>query len=237
MTVQPLFTLGDYDFVDFGCSTGGSIQFAQKTLGGVRGLGLDINAAKVEAAKRAGFEAQLADVTALDPERLGTVRFVTMLHFLEHLTSLDLADQCIRAACRVADEYVFIRQPFFDADRYLEACGLRLYWSHWHGHRNHMKAADFQAILDDLLARRKIRRFVLFNRTPVVDSDDPCIHPLSSPINQHQWDGQVHDPKPYYKFQLPVYREIGAFIYTRAERLDEKPQRCLLSCEVMCDRS
>lgn len=213
------------------------MRFAQQKLGGSRGVGLDIDQKKVDASRRAGFDAQLADVTGIDATSTGTVRFVTMMHFLEHLYTLEMAQKCIRSACSIADEFVFIRQPFFDADDYLAGLGLRLYWSHWHGHRNHMKAGDFQGILEDLLAQGQIRRFILFNRTKIADSDNPCVHPLSSPINQHQWEAGKHDPKEYCVFHTPVYREIGAVIHTRAPRLDEKPRRCLLSCDVFCDRS
>jgi hypothetical protein len=235
MTVQPSATFDGYDFVDFGCSSGGSMQFAKHKLGGSRGVGLDIDQNKVDASRRAGFDAHVADVTAIDANSTGTVRFVTMMHFLEHLYTLEMAEKCIRSACSIADEFVFIRQPFFDADDYLAEFGLRLYWSHWHGHRNHMTAADFQRILEDLLSQGQIRRFILFNRTKITDSDDPCVHPLSSPINQHQWEAGKHAPKDYHEFDTGVYREVGAIIQTRAPKLDEKPLRLLLSCEVFCD--
>ena len=52
----------DYDFLDFGCSKGGSMEFAQATFGG-RGLGLDIDPAKVAASKAAGFDAAVQDVS------------------------------------------------------------------------------------------------------------------------------------------------------------------------------
>ena len=158
MSTELNINLSLYDFVDFGCSKGGSIDFAVKKLGGSRGVGLDVDPRKVEATRQAGYEAHIADVSELDPEKLGTTRFVVMAHFLEHLPTLDAASRCIRSAVRVADEFVFIRQPYFDADEYLASLGLRLYWSHWRGHKNHMKAADFHDILGDLLARRKIRR-------------------------------------------------------------------------------
>lgn len=235
MTVQSSPSFEGYDFVDFGCSSGGSMRFAQGKLGGIRGVGLDIDQNKVNASRRAGFDAQVADVTRIDPNTTGTVRFVTMMHFLEHLYSLEMAQQCIRTACSIADEFVFIRQPFFDADEYLERLGFRLYWSHWHGHRNHMKAGDFQELLDDLLAQGKIRRFILFNRAIIPDSDDPCVHPLSSPINQPKWEAGKHDPKEYTQFRIPVYRELGALIHTRSSKLDEKPRRLLLSCDVFHD--
>ena len=35
--------LAPYDFVDFGCSSGGSIKFAMERLGGVNGIGVDLD--------------------------------------------------------------------------------------------------------------------------------------------------------------------------------------------------
>lgn len=227
--------LNNFDFVDFGCSSAGSMRFAQNKLGGTRGLGLDIDPKKVEASINAGFEALVADVRQLDPQQLGTVRFVVMSHFLEHLPWIEEARACINSACAIADKYVLIRQPFFDADDYLSALGLKLFWSDWHGHKTHMKIDDFHNALSALLTRRKICRYLLFNRTRIYDSDDPCIHPLSSPKDQHQWEKETHSPKPYYRFQRRVYREVGALIYTRARKLDEKPRRFLLSCDLMYD--
>ena len=225
----------DFDFVDFGCSTGGSMEFARGRLGGVRGLGLEMDPAKVAACRKAGFEAHEIDVSTLDPRRTGTVRFSVLSHFLEHLPSLKLAGKCIESAIAVSDEFVLIRQPYFDADYYLKALGLNLYWSNWIGHKNHMMARDFRDILDPLLARRRFRRYFMFSRSRIADSNDPCLHPLSSPIDQCEWDAAVHGEKPFYNFSVPVYREIGVLIHTRARKLDEKPRRFLLSCDVTHD--
>lgn len=211
------------------------MEFSVKKLGGGRGLGLDIDPRKVEASRMAGYEAQVADVSQLDARHFGTTRFVVMTHFLEHLPSVGVAGRCIRSAVSAADEFVFVRQPYFDADAYLASLGLRLYWSHWRGHRNHMRAADFQTILTDLLARRKIRRYVLFARTRVTDSFDSALHPISSPMDQHEWRAEKHASKPFFEFPVPVYREIGAIIHTRNRNLSEAPRRFLLSCDLIYD--
>lgn len=235
MNVQQQLSLAGYDFVDFGCGTGGSIEFAINKLGGTQGVGLDIDPRKVAESQRRGFAALQADATSLDPKQLGTVRFAVMANYLEKLPNRDLAAKSIQAAVAVANEFVLIRQPFFDADEYLKALGLKLYWSDWRGHKNHMSTLDFRFILDELLHRRKIRRYVLFYRTRIVDSDDPCVHSLSSPREQQAWDATRHPPKPYYKLGFPVYREIGVLIHTRDRKLPEPPRRFLLRCDKVYD--
>jgi predicted RNA methylase len=43
----------EYDFLDFGAGSGGSIELCEKLFGG-RGLGIDIDPKKIKAAQRAG---------------------------------------------------------------------------------------------------------------------------------------------------------------------------------------
>lgn len=158
-----------------------------------------------------------------------------MAHFLERLPNMDAAERCIRTAVAVANEFVLIRQPFFDADEYLKALGLKLHWSDWRATKNRMRTSNFRSVLDELLDDRKIRRYVLFHKTRIVDSDDPCIHPQSSPSDQQAWDAIRHPPKPYYKFGIAVFREVGALIHTRDRKLSEPPRRFLLQCDVSYD--
>ena len=105
-------------------------------------MSLDINPKKVAAARAAGFDAKVADLTKLDPEDIGTVRFVIMSHFLEHLPDCKAAQACIESACGIAEKFVIIRQPYFDADGYLFSLGLKLYWSDWAGHPYHMSSLE-----------------------------------------------------------------------------------------------
>src|SRR5690606_2519300 len=100
-----------HDFYDFGCSQGGSIAHAMKHFGGKCGLGIDVDARKVEATRARGFEAEVLDILTL-PEKK-QVRFVTMMHFLEHLDSYATASAMLRMACAVSREFVYVAQPFF----------------------------------------------------------------------------------------------------------------------------
>jgi cyclopropane fatty-acyl-phospholipid synthase-like methyltransferase len=45
----------DCDLIDFGCSKGGSLRYAQSVLGGANSIGLDISASKVQQTWGIGF--------------------------------------------------------------------------------------------------------------------------------------------------------------------------------------
>jgi hypothetical protein len=213
-----------YDFLDFGCSGGGSIIYVTRIFPGVRGLGLDVDPRKVAKAKEAGFDAEVCDVASLTaaPDQ---VRFVVMSHFLEHLTGRKPAFDCLLAAARVATEFVVIRQPWFDADGYLFGLGLKFYWSHWRGHRYHMTALEMQQCMEALASQGAIEQYALFGRKPVRDSGDPSVHPLASPVDQHEWDKTVHPPKPSVAFGIPIYRELCAVAVRNGGQIDELARR------------
>jgi SAM-dependent methyltransferase len=62
-----------FDFIDLGCSRGGSVKHCVRRFGAERGLGVDLDEGKVQDARAAGVEAVRADATALQDE----VRFVS----------------------------------------------------------------------------------------------------------------------------------------------------------------
>jgi hypothetical protein len=202
--------LEGFDFLDFGCSDGGSMDFARRALGGQRGLGLDLSPAKVAKSISRGNEARVADITIA--RFVGNVRFVLMSHFLEHLRDIEQARLCIEAAVRCAREYVLIQQPYFDADGYLFERGLKLAWSDWRGHPNHVTAVQFHSIASRLLAQRKITNFIIGRRMRIMDSDDASVHPLQSPPNQQLWVAGVHPAKPATSFDFLVFRELFVMI-------------------------
>lgn len=206
----------EYDFVDFGASTGGCIDFGCRKLGGVRGLGIDLDPVKVERMRSTGYACILGDVTALDLPA-GSVRFVTMSHVLEHLPSLDAVGLALAEAARIATDFIFIQGPYFDADDYLAELGLKFYWSDWHGHPCHLTTTQ----LKTLLAPLPFDDVRMMLRQPVIDSSDPCIHPVASPPDQHEYNPAAHPPKPQVKFKrgwfrkARLYREFVCFARRR----------------------
>jgi hypothetical protein len=215
--VRNAIDISGYDFLDFGCSRGGSIDFARRALDGKRGLGLDIDERKVRRAQEAGFEAIVADVTRSQLQ--GTVRFVLLSHFLEHLPSMDAVTVSIATAIRCAREFVLVQQPYFDADGYLFEHGLKLSWSDWSSHTAHITSLQLYSILKRFEADGQVKRFLIGRRMRVRDSRDPLILPVQSGRDQLAWDADKHSIKPDLLFDFPVFREIFALALVDSERI------------------
>ena len=201
--------LADYDFLDFGASKGRCIEFAKERLGGKRGLGIDIDPRKLEAMRALGYDCMAGDVANLDLPP-NSVRFVTMSHFLEHLPDLATVRKAVENAARVATDFIFIQGPFFDAEDELHSAGLKFYWADWSGHPCHLTIAQ----LTTILAALGLDHLALAH-SPVESSLDPTIHPLATPRNSHAYNAEVHPPKPFVKFDPPLYREIVCLVRLR----------------------
>lgn len=204
-----------YDFVDLGCGDGGSIRFCQKRFGAGRGIGIDLDPAKVAKARTAGVDAFQADATQLGGEK--QVAFVSMMDFLEHLPSLEVAEEVIRSASAIATDFLFISHPSFEGEEYLETIGLRQYWWHWSGHRNHLHVSDYCTIFD----RLGLRQYLIRYREPILDSMHCSILTSDMPTNQHEFDPTKHRPKPYVRFAQPLWRGQHIYVALRAFAPDE----------------
>lgn len=201
----------EFDFLDFGCSTGGSIDMAKKLFRASRGLGIDNSPKKIEAARAQGYDAMLYDIADL-PGKV-CVRFCVMSHFLEHVASRNDVAAYIRKACALSREFVFIQQPYFDADGYLFHRGLKLFWSDWRGHPNCMTTLMFHNLLAPMRAEGKIGDFSIHFHHPITSSKDPAVHSVRSARDQFEYDAAIHPPKPMDdKFDFPVFRETVVWI-------------------------
>jgi methyltransferase family protein len=216
----PTVDLKDFDFVDFGCSAGGSIDWARKRFAGRRGLGVDLSEAKVAAARAAGHDAVQADAARIG-QFDGKVRFATMIHFLEHLPSIDAARKVTATALSISRDFLYVRQPWFDSDGGLMREGLKLYWSHWRGHPLPMTSLQAYVLFDALVAARKCARFAIYGRGPIGSSDHSAVVPLRAPGEGHQYDPARDGPKPSIEFE-GVFAELVVVAAPRhAERIAE----------------
>jgi hypothetical protein len=216
----PTVDLREFDFVDFGCSAGGSIDWAARRFGGKRGLGIDISPDKVASARGAGHEAMLADATRVD-QFSGKVRFATMVHFLEHLPSIEAARKVTAAALSISRDFLYIRQPWFDSDGALMRLGLKLYWSHWRGHPLPMSSLQAFSIFDELTSTRRCARFAIYGRGPITTSDHEAVAPLTAPGESHRYEAERDGPKPSMALE-GVFTELVVIAAPRhAERIED----------------
>ncbi|MFO0687838.1 MAG: class I SAM-dependent methyltransferase [Myxococcota bacterium] len=167
--MQDVLDLEPYDFLDYGCSDGRSLELAVHGLGGVRGLGLDSSTEKVEQAKTRGHDAIEVDATRM-PKCRGSVAFAILSHFLEHLPGVRDASRCLRHAIGVSQRFVYVQQPWFDSDFHLFRRGLKLYWSNWTGHTNRMTTLAFHSILQPLVRQSRLARYCLYGRDRIASS-------------------------------------------------------------------
>jgi SAM-dependent methyltransferase len=216
----PTVDLAPFDFVDFGCSAGGSIDWAARRFGGRRGLGVDISPDKVAAARAAGHEAMLADAARLD-QFAGKVRFSTMVHFLEHLPSIEAARKVTATALSISRDFLYVRQPWFDSDGALMRLGLKLYWSHWRGHPLPMTSLQAFILFDELRSARKCARFAIYGRGPIASSGHDAVVPLTAPGEEHQYEPGRDGPKPDVALD-GVFTELVVVAAPRhAERVED----------------
>lgn len=202
--------LSHYDFLDFGCSTGGSLTHCRKRFKAGAGLGVDIDPAKIREALANGLDALVADPHGLRGTKL--VRFVSMMQFLEHLPSLKEVERAIAKAAELATDFLYIHHPSFEDEHFLLSQGLRLYYHDWHGHRTHVMWSDFSRIFERLdLLQYHVRPIL-----PIRDSRSPVVIPSGAPRDQHEYDASRHGPKRFVRFPVPVFQHLEIFVALRA---------------------
>jgi capsular polysaccharide biosynthesis protein len=198
-----------YDFIDLGCSKGGSISHCMSRFGVERGLGIDLDPKKVKSTEEAGFDAVVAD--ALDLGLDGKVSFVSMLDFCEHLPDLAAVEKVIAAAANSAQDFLYIKHPSFEGEARVETLGLRQYWWNWTGHTTHPRIVDYCAIFQRLgLSTYEIRYL-----GRVADSQHPSIIPTSMPIDQSEADARSLADNPNITFWPPLWRRQDIFVALR----------------------
>jgi len=162
-----------YDFIDLGCSKGGSLKHCMARFEVARGIGVDINANKVALTKEAGYEAVVADARNL--AGVGTVSFVSMMNFLEHLPDLQMVEDVIASAAKVARDFLFIRNPSFEGMEWSEVTGYQQYWWHWPFHPSKIKVSDLCDMFDSIGLGPYSIRFV----DRVTDTAHETVVPMS----------------------------------------------------------
>ena len=216
-----------YDFVDLGCSKGGSIRHCVERFDVGRGLGVDLDPAKVERTREAGFDALVADAAELRLD--GQVSFVSMLDFCEHLPNLEVVREVIAAAANSARDFLYIKHPSFEGQQQVEAMGLRQYWWDWHGHTAHIRVADYCRMFEELGLNTYMIRYL----GEITHSRHPSIVPTSTPRDLSQEAAAAIVEVPDAIFSPPLWRRQDIFV---ALRPFERGEWASVVCPTASDR-
>lgn len=194
------------DYLDLGCKKGGSFEFCKKVLGGTTGIGIDLNIDYVCQFKNEVAEAIVGNIIEL-PIKSKSVKFVNISHVLEHLPDWESVEKVILESCRVANDFVFIKGPYFDADEYLSKYSLKFFWSDATWHKTHIKTSQ----LSKFLRHNKIK-FSIYGKKQIVDSSHHTILPISAPQNQLKYETYRHGKKNFIKFDRDLFQEMICII-------------------------
>ncbi len=197
---------GEFGFADFGCGSGGSIDYCQTRFKRGKGLGFDKKPVKIEACKESGFPIVGANVLELDfPD--SCIQYASMMDFLEHLPEQDDAVKILEVAKRMAKSFIFIRHPSFEDIDYLARFDLKIDWTDWNGHTNMMTIADFESVFEEL----GLPEYTIIPRTQIFDSYHPAIVPKSSPSDTVRYKDEL-GPKEQVYFTKPIWSQFEIFV-------------------------
>jgi len=212
-----------FDFLDFGCSSGGSLTLAKKRFGGKAGLGIDNSPEQCALARKNGFKVLCADArTVVLPKK--SVKFSMLAHFLEHLPNIAATTAVLHTATQASTDFLFIEGPSFDFDMYLRNRGLKFFWTDGCGHHNLLQLHTLKNIIGKLPAHSYT---VMLEQPFVKDSSSRDIHSLKSPYNVTYYDKKIHPPKPLVRFDKNIFRSFIVFVWLRD--LTVKTRKHLLS--------
>lgn len=201
------------DFIDFGCGTGGSIDWDKNRFGGDNYIGIDNRLSNVQIAINKGYNVILGDITN-DNLKLPQSRYITMLHFLEHLKNEQEVEKVIKKSIELSTEFIFIKVPFFDGNDYLKELGFKLTWTDWIGHPVSVTSNMLKKICEKFELQYNIG-----NIHPIKDSFSNEIVPYSAPVDTIYYEEKLGQ-KNYIKFDN-IYRETYCFVNINCQYWEE----------------
>lgn len=219
---------GEFGFIDFGASSGGSVEYCEKTFNRGRGIGIDNSATKIALAKEKGRLVTKGDLRSIHiPEKC--VSFCSALDFLEHLPNIAFATNVLHSMVRAARDFVFIRHPSFEDIDYLASMGFKIDWTDWRGHTNMMKISDF----DNIFAEAGWDDYVIIPRRRIQDSTHSAIIPLTAPTDTVRYKEETCGAKNCMHFTRECYEQFDIYIKINPtisdkewEQLVEVSRRC-----------
>jgi hypothetical protein len=217
--IAELARSGAFDFLDFGTHKGGGLRKGIG-LGGHRGLGVELEAHKAAMGLAEDLAVFTGDIMSF-PVDLTTFTFGICRHILEHLPNKYVVGAVLWKMQLLCSDFIYIEQPNFDDEPYLNEQGLTLTHSTLEYHTYRPTVPEMEHILGDL----GITDYVVGGLIPMTDSANPWVHSIDAPPNRWTF-GDDDPPKPEVQFPEPLFRDVVILAATsEAADLDQVVQR------------
>ena len=144
-----------------------------------------------------------------------SVNYVTMMNFLEHLPSPQIAERAIDSAIRIASDFVFMLGPNFDHAHYLKKFAVRKYFSAWSGHTWEHTVQE----LRDIISKHKNCSCLLIENGRLEDTYSSILVPIKTPRNSGLYNPEVHGEKTFFKLNDAKVYAWTAFVVVKNKNL------------------
>jgi len=198
----------DYDFIDFGSGTGGSIEYCEHRMPGLKGAGIEISKKVLQKVRAKNLP--IFEMNILDVEENKTFKFVSMFDFLEHLPNHDVVLSMLRKATKIAKDFILIRHPSFESIDYLKSHNLKIAWTDWPEHPCTITLKDFEKFFSTL--GLTLYHFEILKSFE--NSDNEIILPLSAPPSR-KYNAQTMEAKKSISFEAPIPAYIDIIVALR----------------------
>lgn len=193
---------GMFDFVDIGTHRGGGIRWGG-TLGGLQGLGIEVNERRATRALRDGYAVLTGTLDLLPPDS-PHFRFAVCRHVLEHFPARQPVVETLATLTELCDQFIYVEQPVFDYENSLEQRGLTM------AHLT-MTAHTYRPSIDELLGVLEevgITRYLQGWLRPIRNSSHRWVHAAPAAPNRSKREAGIDPDPPAAEFDPPLYRDL-----------------------------
>lgn len=194
------------DFIDIGCSNGGSYKYIKNKYNYENGLAIDIDIRKVNNALKNNIPAVKLDATQMNIFNDNACKLISIMHTLEHLPNTEIIEAVLKESIRVASNTIYITGPMY-YQSYLSSMGFQFYWSNWTGHTCMIEPDTIINIMKKLGKNNYKLNF--YEKHKIIDSNNNCIHSIHGLIDRHHYDENIDPPKQLnIFFNKELYKEF-----------------------------
>lgn len=204
--IMKLVDAGEFDYIDFGTHKGGGLTKGL-SMGGNRGLGVDLSDKKVVALLRQGKAAYSGDILQFNP-RGRPFKFAICRHVLEHMPNKFTVGVIISQLSKLCSDFIYIEQPSFDHTDYLLSKQLVASPTTLEYHTTRLTNIELFCLLRDL----ELTNFTMGGQVLYASSSHPKVFRADAAPNRMIWNAEQDAEKPQITLKPNVYQNVMALI-------------------------